>query len=190
MFEVSAESPTYWQGAIFEEFDGTHWIASGPLTRWTGSNLGGGTQMAPADSTASASDVSRQYTVRVLESAPLDVVIGPGRPVAYTGPGVAVTDRSGTAHLTGGPSAGQTYEVTSAVPQDQSDAALLSSSGPADIDPQSLEIPADLPPRVTALAASLVAGAGSRLAAVDAVEDYLRATETYNLNSPRAGAGR
>ena len=188
VFETSANSPAYWQGAIFDEFDGTHWVASGPLTRWTGSSRAGGTQIAPADATASASDVTRQYSVRVLDSAELDVVIGPGRPVAYSGPGAVVTDRSGTAHVNGGPSAGQTYEVTSAVPENQSDAALLSSSGPTAIDPQSLEIPADLPPRVAALAASLVAGTGSRLAAVNAVDDYLRANEKYNLNSPEPAA--
>jgi protein-glutamine gamma-glutamyltransferase len=188
VFEVPADSPAYWQGAIFDEFDGTRWLASGPLVRWTGSSRVGGTQIAPPDATASASDVTRQYSVRVLDSAALDVVIGPGRPVAYSGPGVAVTDRSGTVHLTGGPSAGQTYQVTSAVPQDQSDAALLASSGPAAIDPQSLEIPDDLPARVTALAASLVVGTGSRLAAVNAVDNYLRTNEKYNLNSPEPGS--
>jgi transglutaminase-like putative cysteine protease len=184
VFEVAAGSPTYWQAAVFNEFDGTHWLASGPSSPWSGSTSVGGIQVAPADLVAAAGEVTRQYTVRVLEGTPLDVVIGPGRPVAYTGQGIVTTDRSGTAHITGGPSAGSTYEVTSAVPHDQSDAALLASSGSADIDAQSLEVPADLPGRVTALAASLVAGAGSRLAAVNAVDDYLRANETYNLNSP------
>jgi transglutaminase-like putative cysteine protease len=185
VFEVPAGSPTYWQAAVFNEFDGTHWLASGPSTRWSGSAGAGGTQVAPADLGAASNEVTRQYTVRVLDTTQLDVVIGPGRPVAYRGQGIVTTDRSGTAHVTGGPSAGDTYGVTSAVPHDQSDAALLSSSGSADnIDAQSLEVPADLPGRVTVLAASLVAGAGSRLAAVNAVDDYLRANETYNLNSP------
>ncbi|HEY0870335.1 MAG TPA: transglutaminaseTgpA domain-containing protein [Acidothermaceae bacterium] len=187
VFEVPATSPAYWQAAVFTEFDGTHWTTSGPLTRWSGSTSAGGTQVAPADLARAANETTQQYTVRVLQSTGLDVVIGPGRPVAYTGTGVVTTDRSGTAHLGGGPSNGGTYAVVSAVPQDQSDAALLSSTGSEAIDAQSLEIPADLPARVTQLAASLVAGAESRLAAVNAVDDYLRANETYNLNSPEPG---
>jgi protein-glutamine gamma-glutamyltransferase len=187
VFEAPAKSPAYWQAAVFTEFDGVHWIANGPSTRWSGSTSAGGTQVAPADLGPAANEVTQQYTVRVLQSASLDVVVGPGRPVAYTGSGIVTTDQNGTAHVTGGPTAGHIYTVVSAVPQNQSDAALLSSNGSADIDAQSLEVPSDLPVRVTALAASLVAGAGSRLAAVNAVNDYLRANETYNLNSPEPG---
>jgi protein-glutamine gamma-glutamyltransferase len=184
VFDVAADSPAYWQAAVFSEFDGTHWVASGPSTQWSGSTSAGGTQVAPAGLGVATNEAARQYTVRVLQNTPLDVVIGPGRPVAYTGSGIVTTDRSGTAHVLGGTSTGHTYAVVSAVPQDQSDAALLAAGGSSDIDAQSLEVPADLPDRVTTLAASLVAGAGSRLAAVNAVDDYLRTNETYNLNSP------
>src|SRR5450432_449778 len=79
VFEVPAGSPAYWQGAVFNEFDGTHWLASGPSRRWSGWTSVGGSQVAPADLAAAAGEVTRQYTVRVLEGTPLDVVIGPGR---------------------------------------------------------------------------------------------------------------
>jgi len=43
--------------------------------------------------------------------------------------------------------------------------------------------------RVSTLAASLVSGAATRLDAVNSVENYLRTTETYNLNSPVPRSG-
>ena len=47
VFETPAKSPTYWQAAVFTEFDGTHWLASGPPTRWSGSTSAAGTLVAP-----------------------------------------------------------------------------------------------------------------------------------------------
>ena len=79
-----------------------------------------------------------------------------------------------------------TYTVSSTLPKDP---AVVGSKGADLTDPQWLTLPADLPPRVSALAASLVAGSATRLSAVNAVEDYLRTNEKYNLNSPLPAVG-
>jgi transglutaminase-like putative cysteine protease len=187
VFEAPADSPAYWQGAIFSEFDGRAWTAHGPFTEWT---AGAGTmQVAPADSTAQANDVVSTYTVRVLTTTPLDVVLAPGRPTSYLGVGRVINDADGTPHIAYD-SAGldaTAYTVSSTLP---TNAANPAASHGADLtDPQWLEVPSDLPGRVSGLAASLVADASNRLSAVNAVEDYLRSTEKYNLNSPVPKAG-
>ncbi len=79
-----------------------------------------------------------------------------------------------------------TYAVTSAVPRNVPSAA---AHGADLADPQWLQVPADLPTRVSGLAASLVAATSSRRGAVDAIEDYLRTNEKYNLNSPVPKSG-
>ena len=185
VFEAPADSPAYWQGAIFSYFDGRAWTAHGPFTEWTA----GATQSAPSDPTAQADDVLSTYTVRVLTTgSPLDVVLAPGRPTSYLGVGRVIDDTDGTPHIVYD-SAGldaTTYTVTSALPKDAAGAAPRG----ADVtDPQWLEVPADLPARVSGLAASLVAAASSRRSAVDTIEEYLRTNEKYNLNSPVPKSG-
>jgi transglutaminase-like putative cysteine protease len=181
VFEVPADSPAYWQGAIFSAFDGRAWTAHGPFTEWTSGP--GATQLAPADLTSQADDVVSTYNVRVLTTTPLDVVLSPGHPTRYVGSGHVVDDTDGTPHIVHAVAtrAATTYTVSSTLPKDP---ASVGSKGADLTDPQWLTMPGDLPSRVTALAASLVAGSQSRLDAVNAVEDYLRSNETYNLNSP------
>jgi transglutaminase-like putative cysteine protease len=182
VFEAPADSPAYWQGAIFSEFDGRAWTAHGPFTEWT---LGAGAmQVAPPDPTAQASDLVGTYTVRVLTQTPLDVVLSPGRPTGYLGVGRVIDDTDGTPHITYNSAAldATTYTVSAMAPHDA--ANPIASHGADVTDPQWLEVPGDLPSGVRALAASLVVNAPNRLNAVDAVEEYLRTTEKYNLNSP------
>lgn len=182
VFEAPGNSPAYWQGAIFSEFDGRVWTAHGPFTEWTSGP--GATQVAPADSTVQADDVVSTYTVRVLTKTPLDVVLAPGHPTSYLGGGRVINDADGTPHITYSSSAvdATTYAVSSTLSKN---AANPAASHGADLtDPQWLEVPSDLPGRVTSLAAALVANASNRVGAVDAVEGYLRTSEKYNLDSP------
>ena len=181
VFEVPADSPAYWQGAIFSAFDGRAWTAHGPFTEWRSGP--GATQLAPADPTSQADDVVSTYNVRVLTTTPLDVVLSPGHPTSYVGSGHVVDDADGTPHIVRAVATrdAPTYTVSSTLPKEPGSIG----SNRADLtDPQWLTVPGDLPSRVTGLAASLVAGSQSRLNAVNAVEDYLRSNETYNLNSP------
>jgi len=185
VFEAPADSPAYWQGAIFSSFDGRAWTAHGPFTEWTSGP--GAAQLAPADPTAQPGDVSRTYTVKSFTTPPLDVVLSPGRPTSYVGSGHVIDDSDGTPHIVHAPATGvaTTYTVSSTLPNDPS----VGSKGADLTDPQWLSLPNDLPARVSALAASVVAGSANRLNAVNAVEDYLRSNEKYNLNSSVPAAG-
>lgn len=194
VFEASAASPAYWQAAIFSDFDGTRWTASGPLTPWASS--ANAAQTAPADPAQSGREVNHSYSVRVLAATPLDVVVGPGRPVGYLGPGTVDVDHDGTAFLDGGPvgkTSADTYQVVSALPRDASAAALSAASTVpptgAATDQQWLALPPDLPRRVVALAASVTSAADGRVSAVNAIEDFLRVHEKYTLNSPQPARG-
>jgi transglutaminase-like putative cysteine protease len=186
VFEAPADSPAYWQGAIFSAFDGRSWTAHGPFTQWLSGP--GATQLAPADPTSQADDVVSTYKVRVLTTTPLDVVLAPGHPTSYAGSGHVIDDTDGTPHIVhpAATGAATTYTVSSTLPKDP---AAVGSKGADLTDPQWLTMPADLPARVTALAASIVASSTSRLDAVNAVDDYLRSNEKYNLNSPVPKAG-
>ncbi len=186
VFEAPAASPAYWQGAIFSAFDGRAWTAHGPFTEWTSGP--GATQFAPADPTSQPADVASTYTVKSLTTTPLDVVLAPGHPTSYVGSGHVIDDTDGTPHIVHAPATGgsTSYTVSSTQPKDP---AAVGSKGADLTDPQWLEVPSDLPSRVSALAASLVAGSTSRLNAVNAVDDYLRSHEKYNLNSPVPAAG-
>jgi transglutaminase-like putative cysteine protease len=181
VFEAPADSPAYWQGAIFSVFDGQAWTAHGPFTEWTAG--AGATQLAPSDPTSQAGDAVSTYTVRVLTATPLDVVLAPGHPTSYLGAGRVIDDTDGTPHITYGSTAvrATTYTVSSTLPAKD---AAGAAAGPDLTDPAWLAVPGDLPARVTTLAASLVANAPSRLDAVNSVEQYLRSTEKYNPNSP------
>ena len=186
VFEVPGGSPAYWQGAIFSSFDGRSWTAHGPFTEWRSGP--GVTQLAPPDPTSEPGDVVQTFTVKSMTTTPLDVVLAPGEPTTYIGSGHVINDTDGTPHIVHAAATGGAliYTVSSTMPKDPSP---VDSKGADPANPQWLTLPGDLPSRVSALAASLVAGSASRLSAVNAVEDYLRSNEKYNLNSPVPAAG-
>src|SRR5450755_615626 len=171
VFAVPVSAPSYWQGAVFDTFDGTNWTASG------------------ASSPATPPEPTRTDTVHVLSAPALDVVFAPGRVVAYDGPGRVTVDTDGTSRLTGADAAPPwTYEVTSqsaAAPA----ATLRSASGsdPADLKWTAVEPGLSL--RVGTLARQLTASTVTRYDAVNAINDYLRGHEKYDLNSPVPAPG-
>jgi transglutaminase-like putative cysteine protease len=123
-------------------------------------------------------------------TTPRDVVLAPGRPTSYRGTGRVVDDTAGTPHIAYDSAVGATtYVVSSALPKNVADPAAVAPDGADVTDPQWLEVPGDLPGRVSALAASLVADAPDRSSAVDAIEGYLRTNEKYNLDSPVPKSG-
>ena len=102
VFAVAADSPAYWQGTVFDTFDGTSWTATG----------------APAQPvTGTSTQPVRTDAVHVLSPSGLDVVMAPGEPTAYNGPGEMTVDADGTAALTGADASSPwSYQVSSASP--------------------------------------------------------------------------
>ncbi|MDQ1484572.1 MAG: protein-glutamine gamma-glutamyltransferase [Actinomycetota bacterium] len=193
VFAVPANAPAYWQGAVYDSFDGTRWTTtSADLVKpWALDNSGRGTsQTGPVDRLAPAGGTaaSRTDTVDVLTAQPLDTVFAPGRATSYAGAGQVSSDGDGVTRLTGGPAKGDRYVVAS-TQVTASPAVLRAGAGPDATDPRWTALPPQLPTRIADLAAGLAASTATRYDAVVAVEDYLRTHATYDLNSPLPAPG-
>ncbi|HEY3924143.1 MAG TPA: DUF3488 and transglutaminase-like domain-containing protein [Acidothermaceae bacterium] len=176
VFAVAASSPSYWQGAVFDTFDGSSWTTTGAV----------GNDAQPSSSAQAVTSTLpiRTDTVRVLSPGGLDVVLAPGTPTAYSGPGEMVAGADGAALLSGGDTTTPwTYQVSSASPA-SSAAALSAATGSDPSDPKWTAVEPGLPTRVRTLAAQLTSSAPTRYDAVTAVDDYLQTHETYDLTSP------
>ena len=192
VFVVPADAPAYWQGAVYDHYDGVSWTVSGDSAGRPWSIDAATTppaQHAPADDQASGAGLqTRSDAVQIVTSQVQHIVFAPGRAVTYVGPGTVSEDGDGNPRLqvgASGPPSVRDYDVVSTKPNSAAPAA-----NPADShDPRWLQLPADLPKRVSALSHQLTAGADSRADAVTAVESYLRQHATYNLNAPVPAAG-
>jgi transglutaminase-like putative cysteine protease len=191
VFVVDSSAPAYWQGSVFATFDGTAWtpISGSSSTPWLRDR--DGVQNVPEGQLVLEGQPGARSTgsVRVVSAQAPDVVLAPGRAVAYQGSGQVFADPNGAARLRNGPSQGASYVVTF-TQAGGTVAQLRAASGPDVSDPQWRALPADLPTRVRTLASDVTAGAPSRYDVVAAVEDYLRARETYDLDSPVPPAGQ
>jgi transglutaminase-like putative cysteine protease len=195
VFVVSADSPAYWQGAVYDHYDGAGWTMTGdsPHQSWAVDNGSTPpTQHAPADKEATGAGVeSRTDAVQIVTTQVQHVVFAPGRATTYVGPGTVSSDGDGNARLdvgSNGPPSSRDYSVVSVKPNPSAPAADAASA--ADVrDPRWLQLPADLPDRVKSLSGQLIGHASSRAAAVQAVDDYLRRNAKYDLNAPVPAAG-
>jgi transglutaminase-like putative cysteine protease len=172
VFAVAADSPSYWQGTIFDTFNGTSWTATG----------------APAQP-VTGTEAVRTDTVQVLSPNGLGVVLAPGAPTAYSGPGAMVAGADGTALLTAANTTTPwTYQVSSASPA-ADPTSLRASTGSDPVDPKWTAVEPGLPTRVRDLAAQLTTSAATRYDAVSAVDGYLQTHEVYDLTSPLPAPG-
>jgi protein-glutamine gamma-glutamyltransferase len=199
VFAVAANSPSYWQGTVFDTFDGSSWTATGaasdgaqlaaPAASGTDAHLAApasGTDVQPPTSALPV----RTDTVRVLSPRGLDVVMAPGAPTAYSGPGAMVAGADGTALLTaGGATSPWTYQVSSASPASGAE-TLRAATGSDPSDQKWTAVEPGLPARVGDLAAQLTASAPTRYDAVSAVDSYLQTHEVYDLTSPVPAPGQ
>jgi transglutaminase-like putative cysteine protease len=188
VFVVSADSPAYWQGAVYDNYDGVSWTMTGGSTRnpWSvDTTTTPATQHAPAasDEVAGGGLQTRTDAVQVVATQVQHVVFAPGRATTYIGPGTVSADGDGNPRLevsATGPPSSRDYDVVSTKPNAAAPAAKAVDTR----DPRWLQLPANLPPRVTALSHQLIGAAPSRADAVQTVEDYLHAHATYDLNAP------
>ena len=189
VFVVAATTPAYWQGAVFDNFDGTKWTSTSSAVSAgaASSNTSGGT--------IGVDTPRRTDVVDVVSIAPLDVVLAPGTVTEYHGPGQVRTDTFGTTRLSLGPANGDRYQVESTSADGVSASQLRAAAGGGasvaadDVSPQWRQLPAGLPARVQTLAVSIAGAAPTRYDAVTAIDTYLQTHETYDLDSPRPAAG-
>jgi transglutaminase-like putative cysteine protease len=192
VFVVSADSPAYWQGAVYDKYDGVSWTMTGDSrSAWSvDTTTTPATQHAPAasDEVAGGGLQTRTDAVQMVAAQVQHVVFAPGRATTYVGPGTVSADGDGNPRLevsADGPPSARDYDVVSTRPNPAAPAAKAVDTR----DPRWLELPADLPARVTALSHQLIGAAPSRADAVQAVDDYLHAHATYDLNAPVPPAG-
>ena len=182
VLEVDAGAPRYWQGAVFSDFDGRLWHASRPdrLPLWTSD----GGVLRPSSDTAAPQGQNRTDTATVLTSRGLDVVLAPGTPTGYVGGGTVISDLNGNARFVDDrPGLRTSYAVTS-VAATASDDALRAATGADPSDPRWTAVSGALATRVRALAAQLAAPTRDRFDTVEAIENYLKANETYDIDAP------
>jgi protein-glutamine gamma-glutamyltransferase len=195
VFVTDAAAPAYWQGAVYDRYDGTSWSItnSQPATTWPATRQGTLTVQQSPDEPQSAlvgATSTRTDSVQVVSTSALKTVLAPGQPTSYAGPGEVESNGSGNVSLVGAPANGQatTYQVASVLPA-ASPAMLASATGADPADQRWLQLPAELPSRVGELARKLANGQPTRLATVAAIEDYLRSNETYDLSAPVPAPG-
>lgn len=172
LLAVPGDSPTLWRSAAYATWDGRTWTNGRPQT----ARLPGPPYLLGA--VEGRPGTPRNDEVHLLDGS--GQVWAPGTPVLLDGLPVLTTDR--VAGLRTGAGAAE-YEVTSVPPVDDP-AVLRAAVGPGDPGPRWRQLPAGLPERVSALGRQLTAGAATRADAVRAVEDWLRASATYRLDSP------
>ena len=181
VFAVAASSPSYWQGEVFDTFDGSSWTAT------TSGTAALRVEPRPLSTSACLFALTRCGCSR---RSGLDVVLAPGAPTAYSGPGEMVAGADGTALVDGG-WCDITLDVSGVVGKSGVERGNVCVLRRAAIraDPKWTAVEPGLPTRVRRLAAQLTASAPTRYDAVTAVDDYLQTHETYDLTSPVPAPG-
>ena len=166
LVEVPADSPQLWGAALLDLYTGTAWRVSG-LT--AGADV---FRDLPGDPVPAGSD--RTDGVRPRDTGIVLPLLAPGQPV-----GVSIDDTLtqalGSMIVPGTP--GRAYVM-------RSRRTLVDAVTPADT-----ALPSSLPARVRDLAVSVTRDAPTVEGKVAAIEDYLRATARYRLDSPVPDTG-
>jgi transglutaminase-like putative cysteine protease len=196
VFAAPADSPPYWQGSVYDYYDGSRWRITGPayVAAWSVVSGTGPSRVltAPAisDQPAVAPAADRTDVVRIVGKQSLPAVYAPGEASGYRGPGDVTVDADDNAVLRAPVFAdGSTYAVTSSRPV-YTQAQLESDHASDGLSSRWTQLPATMPSRVKQLGTTLAAGAASRPAIVAAVDDYLRHNEKYDINAPVPAAGQ
>ncbi len=185
---VPADSPSHWRVAVLSEYDGTTWSAdrAGPLAPTLAAGDGRWfVAAALADGDGAGLSGLRQDRVKLLE--PSEALLAPGHPQSVQLTDGAVQSFQGSRLLRlDATSPTTTYDVTSDVVPDAASITGPAAAAPAVLPGggQWLDLPPTVSERTRALAVRITASATTRGQQVVAVEQYLRSTYPYRLDSP------
>jgi transglutaminase-like putative cysteine protease len=189
LLRVPADSPQLWRGSIYSTYSGDSWTAD--LNQRLSFVRGSDPKVPPSAEDPRPVGTVNSYQVDFVPGLNSSLVWAPGVPLRLHGDGgeIAGVARGpanlriiGAQNLTG-------YTVTTAVPT-TSPSRLQAAVGPDGVGPEWTQLPTELPASVSQLAHRITAGMTNRYEMVNALEAYLRANETYTLNSPVPGSGQ
>lgn len=171
-FVVSGGEPRYWRTGSYDRFTGTGWIQTG--------DSGEGTLQRPEQ-------VSEVATYEVSVQTTLGSLPVPWRPVGIEGQ----TDRTrvapdGAITLDGSLESGDSYTVTSAIPeQSPSDLADADAAYPDELAQQYTQLPSDTPARVAERTRNIAVNATTPFETATVVAEWLRTNRGYSLDVDR-----
>jgi transglutaminase-like putative cysteine protease len=175
LFNVRSPVPTYWRLTALEEFDGRIWSSRGTYR--------------PADDQLPKEIDNQPLTYKVVQDyriGPLESFWLPAayRPSRVDLEGARVNAESLTLLTERESAEGLTYKVQSEIPRyTAADLAQAGGDPPAEVQPF-LELPADFPDDVRALAREKTANANGPYQQALALQDFLRSEYTYDEAAP------
>jgi transglutaminase-like putative cysteine protease len=188
VLHVPARSPELWRGTFYSIYTGHGWVANNSQMFL----LAHGNDVDIPASPFDPFPAGRSTTYRATFEPGIhsSLVWSPGVPTHITGVGGTITAVSrqpaNTRLILNRPAS--SYRITSTIAP-TAPALLRASSGPDPVDPEWTQLPSGLPIRIGQLARQVTANAGNRYEQVKDIETYLRANETYTLDSPVPGSG-
>ncbi len=192
-FRVRAPQAALWRAEAFDTFDGTKWTISDPSTDPL---LASDAQNAVAVPMGLAGFIGPVPTVRFtqtfyIETPQPNVLFAASIPeLVYFPSGGLEVDRYGSVRSPILLDQGMVYSVVSDVPvTDARTLRLAHPPGPIVSEPIYMQLPADLPQRVTDLAKRISADAATEYDRVEAVQSWLRRHTEYDLDVPRDPPG-
>lgn len=185
VFQVETQYPSYWRLTSLDTFTGQDWVSTDSYRSFR-SRLPG-TQSVPPGTRL----VQAIFTVQQLDSVWLPDEF---TPLAVTGvSGVSYDPVSGSLITSKSTSDGMQYTVNSYQYLSTLDPAQLQAAPPVTITGafrRYLQLPADIPPDVYALARSITKGQTTEYGKALALQDYFLSRQfTYSLDPPNDGFG-
>jgi hypothetical protein len=187
VMRVRASSPAMWRGIIFERYDGTVWTGD----QGEPTPLGASAPLAYPPEFRSLGPRQIVSQTFYIETEQASVVFAAGQPDSVWFDGAVSIDDLGGLRTSSTLTPGTVYSVVStrgaATPRELRH--NLPSPVPTDMQ-RYLQLPPDLPDRVSALARQVTSGDTNDYDRVRSIEDYLRSNFRYSIDSPVPPEGR
>ena len=194
LFEVQAPEDILLRGAVYDEYTGSGWRVSSAAAIPLAAGGVDAAQFGTPASRQSIQDAVRIDVTVLHESAPRDVLLGAGDPIASSDAANLVIDPGGgPLQLRNGVNVAVDATYSTVATRSVAAADTLAAAGqdyPAAVVERYLALPDGYPAEVHALAVSVAGQAGNPYEAARLVESYLRANYTFSLEASAPPPGR
>lgn len=186
VMQVRANQPALWRGQAYDTFDGTRWTASDSATERVGQEFDQGFDVPPPPEGAASVPTQHVLQTFYVRAAQPNIVFSAFEPERVFFPAANLeVDSSSSIRSPILLEDGLVYSVVSNIPI--TTPGILRASPAAWSDAtlaRYTQLPPDLPRRVVALAERIIRGASTTYDEVEAVQAWLRANTSYNLDIP------